>query len=132
MTIEESLWTMFGRGATVMTYRFYESHLPKHPELMRHFKDIGPKQQAALLAVGLAAVVQNHLRPVPAVEKYLATLGQLHRRRNIPRDAYAEFADALIETLQTFCRSEWDTELERDWRTALASASERMLREYPS
>ena len=121
---------LLGRGASSMTSRFYNVQLPKHPELAVHFRDVGLEQQAALLTIGLQAIVWNHTRQSPPVQEYLITLGTLHDRRAIPRDLHPEFANLLIDTLQSYCKDDWDAHLERDWREARDRAIELMLSGY--
>ena len=109
---------------------FYDVFLNRHPEVQQYFADTNMKRQAALLTTALILIERYQASPNPAVEQYLQYLGTKHHERNIPRELYPNWRDAMLDTLAKFHGDDWDEELAGAWTGAIDHASELMFEGY--
>ena len=98
--------------------------------MKRFFDDVDMHHQAILLTTALILIENYYAKPSLAIEKYLQYLGTKHHVRGIPRESYQHWIDAMLDTLQRFHGSDWDTGLEGQWRGAIHDAADVMLDGY--
>lgn len=128
--LQQSLHAILSCPRQELGQLFYDKFLTNCPAAAPFFAGLNLQVQAKVLVNSLQAVVACQLNQYPAAESYLTVLGNRHYRRNIPESLYPQFRDAMLATLAEFHGSEWDTELNDQWRAALDRASAVMLRGY--
>lgn len=109
---------------------FYTKFLARHPEAQQFFDGVDMKRQSVLLTTALMMVERHSSNPTPAVEKYLEYMGTKHDDMKIPQALFADWADAMIETMSSFHGEQWNDKLEQQWRAAIAKATETMFVGY--
>jgi hemoglobin-like flavoprotein len=109
---------------------FYEHFLAQYPEVQRYFQGVDLKRQSILLTTALMIIERHSRHPSPALEQYLQYLGSRHHGLHIPRDAYAVWMKAMLETLQRFHGADWTPVLEGQWRKAFEGAVQLMFEGY--
>jgi hemoglobin-like flavoprotein len=130
MDIQESLREILAREELVADL-FYIVFLDRYPEVRRQFVNVNMRRQAVLLTMALQVVVQYYLHGFPAAEAYLKILGEEHSRRQIARELYPKFCDALLATLSRFHSRDWNDSLAQQWQQALERATAKILEVYP-
>ena len=114
----------------ILGERFYEVFFTRNPDVKKHFEGVEIRRQAVLLTAALALIEQNYSKPSPAITQYLHYLGTKHHARQISRELYVHWTNAMIETLSGFHGDDWSAELEQQWREAIDMAAELMLEGY--
>ena len=117
MRIDESIDRIL-RSQDIFGEAFYDVFLRQFPEVQEYFHDVDMKRQSLVLTMAVSLIGQHHSRRYPATERYLRYLGTQHKKRGIPRDAYAKWRDAMVQTLQRFHGEEWTEELAAEWQAA--------------
>jgi hemoglobin-like flavoprotein len=108
---------------------FYAHFFERHPQYQTLFQGKSLAAQTAMLTMALAAVQQTpELRQ--AAVMYLRVLGARHQAVGVPRDAYPDFSESLIETIARFHGADWTDDLAEQWRAALDRASHIMTQAY--
>jgi hemoglobin-like flavoprotein len=114
---------------TRLTDRFYEVFLARCPEAVEFFKGSDMDTQSVMLTMALGAV-REHPKIKNGFKAYLRVLGTKHKRRDIPRELYGQFLDALLVTLEEIHGSDWDENLAGQWRAAFADVQKLMFQGY--
>lgn len=83
-----------------------------------------PQHEHFVLAV--RRIVQGLDSPL-LLERYLAQLGQDHRKFAVRPEFYLPFGRALIATLREHSYGSWDDRVEEAWITAFATVADRMM-----
>ncbi len=109
---------------------FYDTFINQYPEVQEYFADTDMKRQSALLTTALIIVERYYSSPNPAVEQYLQFLGTKHYDKKIPKELYAQWSLAMLQTLSQFHGDEWDEGLAAQWREAIQVATELMFDGY--
>src|SRR5579864_2226957 len=126
MDIGESIHEILLRSDTFASL-FYLAFLKDYPEVQKHFQGVDMKRQNLLLTVAMMVVERHSQHQYAATGEYLHLLGQQHLRRNITRDLYPKWRNAMLGTLERFHGLHWSDALAGQWRTALDSAIDAML-----
>jgi hemoglobin-like flavoprotein len=129
MNISESVHRILGDQESLADL-FYSVFLDHYPEVRRHFQGVDLKYQAVLLSMALLVMERHCTASYSATETYLKYLGTKHCTRGVPAELFPYFRDALLATLEQFHGSDWDAGLARQWREAIARATETMLEGY--
>lgn len=111
--------------------RFYESLFRDHPETERYFSGVDMPDQRTKLMSALITAERHATTGGWVSENFLAALGRKHLALGVGREMFSMFVDTLIGTLEEHHGSEWTSTLEAEWRRAMDSAVEVMLRQYP-
>ena len=114
----------------ILGARFYEIFFTRHPDVKKHFEGVEIQRQAVLLTTALALIEHNWNKPSPVITQYLHYLGTKHHDRQISRELYVHWTNAMIETLSEFHGDDWSDKLEQQWREAIGTAAELMLEGY--
>jgi hemoglobin-like flavoprotein len=114
----------------ILGEKFYEIFFTRHPDVKKFFEGVKIPRQAVLLTTALALIERNYEKPSPAITEYLHYLGTKHHGWQISRELYVPWTDAMLETLSKFHGSDWNAELQRQWREAIGKAVELMLEGY--
>jgi hypothetical protein len=130
MDLRDSLHEILLRSDTLADL-FYLVFLDKYPEVQRHFHGVDMKRQNLLLTMALLVVERHAHHRYPSTEAYLHLLGRQHQWRGVPRELFAKWRDAMLETSERFHGPDWSDGLAQQWRGALDSAIESMLIAYP-
>jgi hemoglobin-like flavoprotein len=109
---------------------FYEVFFRRYPDVQKYFSATEMKRQAALLTTAMILVEKYASEPNPAIEQYLQYLGSKHHERGIPRELYAHWREAMLETLAAFHGNEWNDVAEQQWRQAIDRTTEVMFQGY--
>jgi hemoglobin-like flavoprotein len=109
---------------------FYLVFLEDYPEVRQHFTHVNFKHQNVLLTMALLVIERHYTHSYPATEMYLNYLGTKHDERGIPPQQYPMFREALLATLERFHGPGWDDHLATQWREAIDSAIEAMIKGY--
>ena len=109
---------------------FYDDFLASCPDAAPYFAGLNLDMQAKVLINTLQAIVAYQVHRYPAADSYLVMEGNRHHQRRIPEGLYPKFRDAMLRTLAGFHGSDWDADLEAEWRAAFGIAIEAMLRGY--
>ena len=128
MNIRQSSQQILDSG-TKLTDRFYEIFLARCPEARPYFRGSNMEAQSVMLTVALGAA-REHPKIKNGFQSYLRLLGTRHKDRDIPRELYGDFFDALLATLQEFHESEWNDALAQQWRDALRAVEALMFEGY--
>lgn len=104
---------------------FYARLFVEAPELRDLFPMVLERQQEHFLSA-VRRVVQG-LDSLPLLERYLAQLGQDHRKFAVRLEYYLPFGRALIATLREHSYGSWDDRVEEAWITAYATVADRMM-----
>ena len=129
MKIHESLERVLA-SRDLVGDMFYDVFLQRFPEVQRYFVGVDMHRQGVLLTTALLVVEQYYRNPRVAIEKYLQYLGTKHHDREIPRELYDKWVDAMLETLHRFHGDEWNQELSDEWREAFGRTIELMFEGY--
>jgi len=130
MDIGESIHEILLRSDTFAAL-FYLSFLKDYPEVQKHFQGVDMKRQNLLLTMAMLVVERHSEHRYPATTDYLHLLGQQHLRRNISRDLYPKWRDAMLGTLERFHGAHWNDALAKQWSAAIDSAIDAMIMAYP-
>jgi hemoglobin-like flavoprotein len=129
MNIQESIHRILERRDCFADL-FYIVFLDEYPEVRQHFVDINLKHQAVLLTMAIMVMERHYSAQYPATRMYLKHLGAKHQKRGIPVNLYPSFRAALLQTLERFHSSDWDTNLASQWRDAIDEGIATMLEAY--
>lgn len=129
MDIAESYQAILAGKATVADL-FYEKYLTRYPDVRRFFANSDMTHQAIMLRMALTIVAQYYLNRFQAMEEYLRIIGFRHKRREIPRDLYADWRDCMLDTLEEFHDDNWSDGLQRQWTEAIDLTVKRLLEGY--
>ncbi len=130
MDLSESLQLILRRKHELVTDLFYEVFLGKYPEVQHYFRDVDMGRQALLLTMALQTIVDFHVHHYPVTERYLDHLGHQHRNLGIPRELYAKWHAAMMETLAEFHGRHWSDDLGEQWSEAMDKATAVMIAAY--
>lgn len=128
MDIRESIQQIFASG-TKLADRFYKIFLERCPQASPYFQGTNMEAQSQMLTVALGAVRQ-HPEIKNGFKSYLRLLGTRHKGKNIPRELYGDFFDALLAALEEFHDSGWNDALAQQWRDAFRDVEVLMLEGY--
>jgi len=109
---------------------FYLVFLEDYPQVRQHFTHVNFKHQSVLLTMALLVMERHYTHSYPSTELYLNYLGTKHDERGIPPQQYPMFREALLRTLERFHGQAWDNPLATQWREAIDSAIETMIKGY--
>jgi hemoglobin-like flavoprotein len=109
---------------------FYLVFLEDSPEVRRHFTRVNFKHQNVLLTMALMVMERHYTHSYPATETYLNYLGTKHDERGIPPQHYPMFRESLLRAMKRFHGHAWDDRLAEQWREAIDSAMEAMMKGY--
>lgn len=129
MHIDESVERILAHK-DILGERFYEIFFAQNPDVRKHFEGVEIQRQAVMLTTALALIEHNYSKPSPAITQYLHYLGTKHHDRQISRELYLYWTNAMIETLSEFHGADWNAELEQQWLEAIGAATELMLEGY--
>jgi hemoglobin-like flavoprotein len=130
MDLRDSLQLILRRKHELVTDFFYEVFLGKYPQVQHYFRDVDMGRQALLLTMALQTIVDLRVHQYPVTQRYLEHLGRQHRHLGIPRELYATWKDAMMETLADFHGDQWSDELSKQWSDAIAGATAVMIGAY--
>lgn len=122
--VKES-WDRLEPVAGRVAAHFYARLFIDAPELRDLFPMTMERQQEHFVRA-LRRVVQGLDSPL-LLERYLAQLGQDHRKFAVRAEHYLPFGRALIDTLREHSYCSWDDRVEEAWITAYATVAERMM-----
>jgi len=128
MELRDSTEQIFDSG-TKLTDRFYEIFLARCPEAREHFEGADMETQSVMLTMALGAV-REHPKIKNGFKDYLRVLGTRHKRKDIPRELYEGFFEAMLATLEEFHGDDWDDRLAQQWRDALRDVEALMFEGY--
>jgi hemoglobin-like flavoprotein len=109
---------------------FYLVFLEDYPEVRQHFTHVNFKHQSVLLTMALLVMERHYTNSYPSTDMYLNYLGTKHDERGIPPQHYPMFREALLATLERFHGQAWEDHLATQWREAIDSAIEAMIKGY--
>ena len=109
---------------------FYEEFFRRTPHAHAHFEGVDMERQALMLTMALPAIAHHAMSPSPATKQYLQQLAGQHEARKIPRSLYPRWSEAMMAALEHVIGDDWDAGLAEEWESALASATETMVRSY--
>ncbi len=118
MNIQESLHQVLASKKVFGEY-FYETFFTRCPEAKKYFAGVNIERQAVLLTMALVVIEKQRESPYLAAEEYLKYLGTKHHAWRIPQHLYADWLDAMMETLAKFHGQDWNEALSRQWREAI-------------
>ncbi len=110
------------------TARFYDILFERYPRAQPLFSASRRKQQEAMLAQALVAVV-DHLEDGAWLEQTLGALGKKHVGYGVTREMYDWVGDALIATLSEVLGNDWTPEHTEQWGAAYGAIVSLMLRD---
>ncbi len=128
MELRESIDTILAEGTT-LTDRVYELLFERHPEARALFENTHMRAQSVMLS---AALMVNKYHPdyPEAARQYLKVLGTRHARKDVPRELYVAFQEALLLALEEFHGKDWTEDLSRQWRESLHQSVQIMFEGY--
>jgi hemoglobin-like flavoprotein len=129
MNIQESLQQILA-SKKIFGELFYDTFFTKCPEVKKFFKDVNIERQAVALTMALVIIEKQYSKPFVAGEEYLKYLGTKHHDWKIPKTLYADWADAMIDTLREFHVNDWNDALEQQWRDAIGQVTKLMFEGY--
>jgi hemoglobin-like flavoprotein len=129
MDIHDSLQRIL-QAKDHLAIMFYDHFLDKFPEVRPYFENVDFGRQRILLTTALMIIERYYSNPTPAIEQYLQYLGTRHHEMKIPREMYAKWIIAMIDTMQRFHGTQWSPELEQQWREAIDRARVSMFQGY--
>jgi hemoglobin-like flavoprotein len=109
---------------------FYDHFLSQYPAVQQYFRGVDLKRQSVLLTTAVMIIERHSSHPAPALAQYLQYLGSRHHGLQIPREIYAVWTKAMLETLQRFHGADWTPALDSQWRKAFEGAIELMFEGY--
>lgn len=109
---------------------FYRVFFTRYPDVQHYFAGVNMARQAVVLTIALLLIEQYETYRYPAIAKYLRHLGIRHRQRQIPREMYGRFRDALLEALAEHHGPRWNQQVAEQWRAAIDRAIHVMLEAY--
>ncbi len=118
MKIQDSLQQVLA-SQTMFGELFYPTLFRRCPAAQQYFQDVNLQRQSVLLTMALVVIEKQYSSPFSAAEEYLKYLGSKHHARQIPQSLYADWLEAMLETLATFHGEQWDDLLEQQWRDAV-------------
>ncbi len=110
--------------------KFYAQLFTGYPHLKQHFEGVNMREQAVVVTMALSLIEQYYSRRNDATHKYLQVLGSRHCERRIPEESYADWLDALMETLSAFHEHAWNEALADQWKEAIEKATQVILEGY--
>ncbi len=110
--------------------KFYARMFTGYPHLKQHFDGVNMREQAVVVTMALTLIEQYYSRANEATHKYLQVLGSRHCERQIPKDSYADWLDALLETLSAFHEHAWTESLADQWKEAIEKATRAIFEGY--
>jgi NAD(P)H-flavin reductase/hemoglobin-like flavoprotein len=122
--VKES-WDRLEPVAGRVAAHFYARLFVDAPELRDLFPMVMEGQQQHFLRA-VRRVVQGLDSPL-LLGRYLAQLGQDHRKFAVHAEYYLPFGRALIDTLREHSYGTWDDRVEAAWITAYATVADRMM-----
>jgi len=111
-------------------YLFYDHYLRRYPEVRRYFEDVDLRRQGVLLMMALRLIVEYELKRYRSTEAFLHYLGTKHHNMQVPKELYADWCRAMLETLEQFHGEDWNSVLAEHWKDALDRSVEAMHRGY--
>ncbi|MGI9517868.1 MAG: globin domain-containing protein [Pirellulaceae bacterium] len=103
--------------------KFYECMFRGFPDLKMHFDSVDMHKQSVMVTTALTLIEKYYTHPNDAIRMYLQVLGTRHCDRQIPQDRYADWLDALLETLREFHGEDWNEDLAAQWADAINNAN---------
>jgi len=100
-----------------LTARFYEILFERYPQVRPMFRSERRKQQEAMLAQALLAVVE-HLDDPAWLTSTLGALGSKHVGYGVTREMYDWVGDALLRTLAEAAGADWTPRHQEQWAAA--------------
>jgi len=128
--IQESIRQLMHEEEEVIGHRFYEIFFQRCPQAKPFFDGVDMHGQAHVLTMALLIIEQMHTNLYGATRMYLRYTGAKHFRMGIPEEMYAQWRDAMLETLKNSLGDGWSDELADEWRTTLDCAIELLLDGY--
>ena len=110
--------------------QFYEIFFDRFPEAKEFFDGVDMERQSHVLTMSLMVVQQLHSKRYEATTQYLRYLGTQHHDRNIPKELYPKWREAMLATLQNAHGEAWNEALEQSWAEAFDHAIALMLDGY--
>ena len=110
--------------------RFYTRCLNRDPRINDLFRGVDLQRQSVMLTTALNTIELNYVGSSTVARTHLLMLGEQHQSLGVPKDVYPVFEDCLIETLAEYHGSDWDIELQQQWREALHRAFETLFEAY--
>jgi hemoglobin-like flavoprotein len=129
MNISESIHEIQNRDEVVADL-FYDIFLDRHPDVRQYFVNVDLKQQAIVLTMMLSVIEDFYVHSYPTTARYLRIVGHKHKVLGIPTNLYPVFAQCLLETLQRFHGTAWNSQLQTEWTEGIDKASRVLLEGY--
>ncbi|MHB0956467.1 MAG: globin domain-containing protein [Pirellulaceae bacterium] len=129
MNIQDSLHQVLA-SKTAFGEDFYRTFFRRCPEARVFFAGVDLERQAILLTMSLLVIEKQFAHPYAAAAEYLRYLGTKHHDRKIPKHLYAEWRDAMLETLAKFHATDWNDELQMQWYEAIELVTDLMFQGY--
>jgi len=126
MDIRDSLELILTEEQPRFIKNFYAHLFAHHPKFERLFDGVDRRRQGVMVVMSLETMVNQHLRPFPAMERYFKVLGHKHYQYGVDVDDYPAFEDSLLTTFRELHGDLWSQNIEREWREACSQAVELM------